>query len=83
LRVFGSTSAESGAVAGVDHDRLSTQPHVAVPRAVNVRLTDERRIGCGEAAVEEDGHVCGLSHSEVLVEDDGDLGSKSIASVEP
>ena len=67
-------ATEPGAVGGVDHDRLPAHRQVAIAGAVDVRLPDERRVGSGDAADQEGGHVRLLPDGELLVEDDRDLG---------
>jgi len=67
-------AAEPGAVGGVDDDRLPAHRQVAVAGAVDVGLPDKCRVGCGDAADQEGGHVRLLPDGELLVEDDRDLG---------
>jgi hypothetical protein len=59
-------AAEPRAVGGVDHDRLPAHGQVAIAGAVDVQLPDECRVGCGDAADQEGGHVRLLPAGELL-----------------
>ena len=68
------SAAKPGSVSGVDEDRLPAHRQVVVAAAIDIGLPDERRVGPGDAADEEGGHVRLLPDGELLVEDDRDLG---------